>query len=94
MPAGTDVEGMRKWINDVFLEGDLPKHRAKFSFPYQHPVQKVKKEIITIDAPGGDDHFDLWIYETETRTSSSRPAILMFHGGGWIHGNPGGDESK
>lgn len=94
MPSGTDVEGMRKWINEVFLEGDLPKHRANFDFQYRRPVRKVNKEIISISAFDDDAKFDLWVYQAENPLGAPRPAVLMFHGGGWIHGNPAGDEGK
>jgi acetyl esterase/lipase len=44
-----------------------------------------------------DEIFDLWIYNVALSRNEEtilRPAILMLHGGGWIHGNPLGDEGK
>lgn len=98
MPSGTDVEGMRRWVDEVFVTGELAKHRAKFDFEYRRPRREVKKEIITISPlDDGENAFDLWVYEVPSTPEdevSSRPAILMFHGGGWIHGNPAGDEGN
>lgn len=93
MPSGTDVEGMRRWVDDTFIKGELAKHRAQHSFQYRRPVRETTKEIVTISPnDDGENAFDLWVYEVPTQETSSRPAILMFHGGGWIHGNPAGDE--
>lgn len=87
---------MRKWVKEVFLDGELAKLRANADFEFRRPRQDVKKEIISIKTTDNTEMFDLWVYQPTSATggSTSRPAVLMFHGGGWIHGNPGGDESK
>ena len=96
MPPGDDVQAMRKWVKDVFLGGALTEFREKFDIKLRRPKQKIKKEIVSIKTSDGSGTFDLWIYTPATGGTGGkpRPAILMFHGGGWIHGDPSGDESK
>jgi acetyl esterase/lipase len=97
MPSGTDVLGMREWIKATLMSDILLKHRAKAELNLRNPKKKVNKEIITIKSSDGDEIFDLWIYKvalSRSEETTPRPAILMLHGGGWIHGNPLGDEGK
>lgn len=93
MPSGTDVDGMREWVNNVMAKGPLAEHRAKLGIKLRRPPQEVGKNIITVKATDGDDEYGIWVYEPAAATTQ-RPAILMLHGGGWIHGNPVGDEGK
>lgn len=96
MPSGTDVLGMRKWINETFLSSDLNKYREDFEIELQNPRQEINADIINVKCSDGQGEFALWVYEPTTSGTSdkSRPAILMMHGGGWIHGNPLGDEGE
>ncbi|VUC23414.1 unnamed protein product [Clonostachys rosea] len=91
MPSGTDVDGMRKWVDDVMVRGPLAEHRAKLEIKRRRDPQEVGKNIITVNATDGDGEYGIWVYEP-TAAAALRPAILMLHGGGWIHGNPAGDE--
>jgi acetyl esterase/lipase len=99
MPQGTDVEGMRRWVGEVFENEAFLESRRNIDIKRRRPVQNIRKTIMPAPCLG-DDHqsFDLWIYEpiNETKDAGTqlRPAVLMFHGGGWIHGNPVGDECE
>ena len=95
MPSGTDVLGTRKWIKTTFMSDALLEHRAKAKLNLRLPKRKVNKEIVTITSSEGDETCDLWIYQVAhsgSDKSTPRPAILMLHGGGWVHGSPLGDE--
>ncbi|CAH0020336.1 unnamed protein product [Clonostachys rhizophaga] len=92
MPSGTDVDGMREWVNNVMVKGPLAEYRAKLDIKLRRPPQEVGKNIITVNATDGDGEYGIWVYEP-TAAGARRPAILMLHGGGWIHGNPAGDEA-
>ncbi|CAG9998470.1 unnamed protein product [Clonostachys byssicola] len=92
IPSGIDVHGMREWINNVMVKGPLAEHRAKLDIKLRRPPQEVGKNIITLKATDGDGEYGIWVYEP-IGAGVRRPAILMLHGGGWIHGNPAGDEA-
>lgn len=99
MPPGDDVPGMRRWVQELFMSEGYNKERARFRSQFPQDLPKVNKSIVTVSPSGEkDENFDLWIYESPPNKQSSgstlRPAILMFHGGGWIHGNPIGDEGQ
>ena len=97
IPSGTDVQGMRRWINEVFLGEPLTAERAKVEIERRRPRQKINKTITSIKCSGSsNDGFGLYIYEPliddAGHKPTPRPAIMMLHGGGWIHGTPLGDE--
>ncbi|KAH8802765.1 alpha/beta hydrolase domain-containing protein [Xylogone sp. PMI_703] len=85
----TDHIAMRQWLKDVYVT--LPKApQVKRTRP---PVP-----INTRDIPityGADNHFRIRIYDPSEDGASReelRPALIMIHGGGWIHGYPEVDE--
>ena len=97
MPDGTDVKAMRKWVEAVFTNPEFLQYQRTVNIRRGKAVQTITKTIVSI--PCSDESgqsFDLWIYEPAKvgleDGGNERPAILMFHGGGWIHGNPSGDE--
>jgi acetyl esterase/lipase len=96
-PSGTDVEGMRKWVDETFGSGLLDEDRAKCEIRRRQPKAIIDKKVVSIiPSDGSNIGFELWIYQSAKRESitRARPAILMFHGGGFIHGSPLGDERK
>ena len=93
-PSGTDVQGMRKWVKEVFAEGLLPAYRDKFEIKLRRPRQNVQKRSIFVHCSDGSGDFEMWAYEPAAKSTSPRPAILMFHGGGWIHGDPSADDGQ
>ncbi|KAK5545084.1 hypothetical protein LTR46_004808 [Exophiala xenobiotica] len=96
-PAGTDIPGMRRWVQELFTSEVYAKEKARFKVRRRRPVAEVGRSIVSVPcSDGSDECFNLWIYEPQNEEASprpkSRPAILMLHGGGWIHGTPIGDE--
>jgi acetyl esterase/lipase len=79
---------MRKWLEDVYVK--LPKAPQ---------IKRIRPqvEISVKDVPvtyGVDDHFTIRVYEPieEAASRKLQPALIMLHGGGWIHGYPEIDE--
>jgi acetyl esterase/lipase len=85
----TDHIAMRQWLVDVY---------TKFSLEPQ--VKRVRTEVnVKIsDVPityGTENHFSVRVYNPCSEDhQGQRAALLMFHGGGWIHGVPQMDEGK
>ena len=99
LPQGDDVSGMRRWVQEVFSSKGYNEEKARFQSKYQQRANRVTKSVIPVPiSAGSDECFDLWIYEPLSDEKNSRiklrPAIFMFHGGGWIHGSPIGDEGE
>ncbi|OAP60659.1 hypothetical protein AYL99_05661 [Fonsecaea erecta] len=93
IPGGTDVQAMRYWIDNVFLKGPLAEHRARCDIQRRQPEAKIDiSEVFVQCSDGGRDTFVIRVYQPEKSSKQLRPAILMLHGGGWIHGKPSGDE--
>ncbi|KIW99742.1 uncharacterized protein Z518_11155 [Rhinocladiella mackenziei CBS 650.93] len=98
IPNGTDVRLMRRWIDEVFLRGPLAEYRARINIKRRRPITKVDVQDVSVLCSGTSrESFGIRVYnprlvERESKIHS-RPAVLMFHGGGWIHGNPLGDEN-
>lgn len=95
MPDGTDVEAMRRWVRDVFQSEGWAREKARFQIKRRRPTTSISKTIESVPCPDtSGEHFDLWIYEPQSTAIASepRPVLLMFHGGGWIHGSPIADE--
>lgn len=95
IPHGTDVPSMRRWIDEVLLQGPLAEYRAKVNIKQQRSTADV--DVYNVSVPCSDssnNSFGIRVYEPDLPNSQSKPAVLMFHGGGWIHGNPLGDESQ
>jgi hypothetical protein len=86
-----DHIGMRKWLAEVYLR--LRAEPQTTRVRTRTPVA-VKNVPITY---GSDNNFSVRIYDPTPDTgkeSSLRPALLMFHGGGWVHGFPEVDEGE
>lgn len=67
--------------------------------PNAPQVKRIRPqvEILVKDVPvtyGADDHFLIRVYEPieEVKSRKPRPALIVLHGGGWIHGHPEVDE--
>lgn len=96
VPSGTDVQGMRRWIKEVYLDPVLIEARNKCNFNRRRPQQKVNKTVVSVkSSDGSGETFELWIYQTDDKPPArGKPALMMLHGGGWIHGTPLCDEGK
>jgi hypothetical protein len=95
VPHGANVYGMRKWIQEELLEGPLAEHRNGCKVERRRPeVPVLAHDVRVACADGSGDEFGMRVYEPQIPAETPRPAILMFHGGGWIHGDPRGDDCK
>ena len=95
VPHGTDVQGMRRWIEEKLLDGALWEHRNNCKIQRRRPEVPVDIQDLQIPCTDGSgDHFGIRVYQPRLETEQLRPAILMFHGGGWIHGDPRGDDCE
>lgn len=95
MPHGADVYGMRKWINEELLNGRLAEHRNSCKIERRRPEVDVLIHDVRVPCmDGSGDSFGMRVYEPQNGSDASRPVILMYHGGGWIHGDPRGDDCK
>ena len=97
IPSGIDVVGMRHWINEVFLKNPVAEWRAKCDINRRRSPATLNKYNISVPClDPSQGSFGIRVYEPSTEgaepNARNRPAILMYHGGGWIHGNPQGDE--
>jgi acetyl esterase/lipase len=80
---------MRKWLEDVYMP--LPKAPRIKRIRSQVAIQ-ITNIPITYNR---DNHFSIRIYDPIDKEASRerlRPAVIMLHGGGWIHGHPEVDE--
>jgi acetyl esterase/lipase len=84
-----DYVGMRKWLVDVYMK--VPKE------PEARRV-RTRTSVAIKDVPityASDNNFSIRVYDPTPdagKEGSLRPALLMIHGGGWIHGFPEIDE--
>lgn len=97
IPSGIDVVGMRHWINEVFLKNPVAEWRSKCDISRRRPCARVNKYDISVPcSDSSQGSFSIRVYEPEFEgekmNARKRPAVLMYHGGGWIHGTPQGDE--
>lgn len=85
----TDEVAMRKWLVDEYIKWPkTPPATARVRKPVEIQAKTVK--IIY----GDDNHFAVRVYNPSTQGSCLRPALLMLHGGGWIHGFPEVEEGN
>lgn len=74
------------------------------NFPRGPPADCRRRPLAEIDIKnvfinyGTDDNFRVRVYvplvEDAQSHISGKPALIMYHGGGWIHGYPEVDEGK
>ncbi|KAH6668432.1 alpha/beta hydrolase domain-containing protein [Halenospora varia] len=83
----TDHIAMRQWLADVYTK-----------FPSEPQAKRVRTQVgvkIT-NVPityGAENHFSIRVYDPSSEVhKGQRAALLMFHGGVWIHGVPQMDE--
>lgn len=83
-PDPTDHIKAREWLETIYK----PMPKTPKPTCYARCSTPVKIRDVTVSY-GSDDHFNVRVYEPEetaTPTQTVLPAILAFHGGGWIHG--------
>ena len=85
----TDHIAMRQWLKDEYM----PLQKAPRIKRSRTPVSIDIKNVPIIY--GEDNHFSIRVYDPVNKESPSdrlRPALIMLHGGGWVHGYPEVDE--
>lgn len=86
---------MRKWLDDTYI--NLPKEPKTQAHRTRSPVTI---EITDVLVPSDDEkHFSIRVYDPipQSKLESAeelRPAVILYHGGGWIHGFPKGDDGN
>lgn len=91
---------MRIWIEEALLNGPLAEQRNSSVLERRRKALPVDIHNLSIPCAkrGDGSSFGVRVYnprmEPEEQNSRPRPAILMFHGGGWIHGRPEGDDGE
>jgi hypothetical protein len=70
-------------------------------FTYDRAVQckRMRQEVEVVAANvsvsyGEKETFGIRVFEPQGEVEGLRPAIIMYHGGGWSHGSPRNDEGK
>ncbi len=79
---------MRQWLREVYT-----------TFPSEPDVERVRSRVqidtqTTSIIHGNGDKFRVRIYNPIVEDGRILSALLMFHGGGWIHGFPEMDEGN
>lgn len=89
----SNVQVMRRWFKDNGCNFDL-KPRCE---PLKTPVRvEVSIENVKYGEDGGEQ-FQVRIYDPQDGSGSEdvyRPALIMYHGGGWVLGDPTADEGE
>ncbi|ORX36967.1 Alpha/Beta hydrolase protein [Kockovaella imperatae] len=89
IPSGLDYVGMRRWLKDSYEKVD-----RKFNHHSWRTPTRVSKSEVMLENGDDEGSFRCVIWEPEevATDETSRPVILMYHGGGFIHGFPELDE--
>lgn len=86
IPQESDYEAMRAWDKTRFHDYDRNPHcrRRRSAVP-------VAVEDVTVEY-GKAEKFGIRIYNPEVQSDALRPILLMYHGGGFTHGDSTSDE--
>ncbi|EXJ76589.1 uncharacterized protein A1O5_01097 [Cladophialophora psammophila CBS 110553] len=87
IPDESDIIAMREWSQVGYHEYNrVPQCKAtRSSVPVE--TQSVPVQY------GEDGKFNIRIYDPiDSQAKNLRPALVMFHGGGWVQGSPTSDE--
>lgn len=81
----------REWVKDVVMKFA----RGPPAYCRRRPLAEVAIKDVSITY-GNDDTFRVRVYvpAVEEANNAPRPALVMYHGGGWIHGYPEVDEGN
>jgi acetyl esterase/lipase len=82
-----DVPAARQWLEDVVM--NLPRGPPATAF--RRPVAELKIENAIV-MYSEDQSFRIRIYSPTSPNQGKRPALVLYHGGGWVHGYPEVDE--
>ncbi|KFG81837.1 alpha/beta hydrolase domain-containing protein [Metarhizium anisopliae] len=88
-----DEKIARKWVDEVIMK--FP--RGPPADCHRRPLAKIAIKNVSITYGSDDATFRVRVYvpaAEDMQSVPSRPALIMYHGGGWIHGYPEVDEGK
>ncbi|KAJ4862654.1 alpha/beta hydrolase fold domain-containing protein [Trichoderma breve] len=78
---------MRKWLTEEYITWPkTPPVEAR-----SRAISKIHIQTVPVTYEDGNQ-FAVRVYDPEIKDSSPRPALIMYHGGGWVHGFPEVDE--
>jgi acetyl esterase/lipase len=86
IPGDTDYKAWRQWDRTEFFT-----YNRKPQCKPSRPVVEVKITDAQVRY-SESDQFRIRVYEPQDGLEGKRPALLMYHGGGWSHGDPTNDE--
>ncbi|KAG9500647.1 hypothetical protein J7337_009129 [Fusarium musae] len=87
LPNEADVPAARQWLDNVVM--NLPRGPPATAF--RQPIEQLKIENVIVTY-GGDQSYRVRIYSPISPSQGGRPALILYHGGGFIHGYPEVDE--
>lgn len=91
LESQSDIQAMRSWFkNNKF---DL-RPRCQ---PSKAPVPVNVGNINAKNGDGEEEKFMIRVYEPQDGSRPEgilRPALIVYHGGGWVLGDPTADEGK
>jgi acetyl esterase/lipase len=80
---------MRKWLAEEYMT--LP--RTPPTEARSRSTANIHTETIPTSY-GDGNQFSVRVYNPTADDDGLRPALIMYHGGGWIHGFPEVDEGN
>ncbi|KAL7929991.1 alpha/beta-hydrolase [Trichoderma chlorosporum] len=82
-----DYVEMRKWLAEEYITWP----RAPPTQSRSRAISHIHIETLPVIYENGHQ-FTVRVYSPTTENSKLRPALIMYHGGGWVHGFPEVDE--
>jgi acetyl esterase/lipase len=89
----SDVQVMRRWFKNNARKIDLRPR----CHPLKTPVPVNVGDVNVKYGDGGKEKFMVRVYDPQDGSGSEgvlRPALIMYHGGGWVLGDATADEGK
>ena len=88
VPREIDYRGMREWEQNDFHNFNSKPRCERYQTPVTVTVADVKIEY------GDNAQFGVRIYNPQDESQVLRPIIIMYHGGGFTHGDSTSDEGE
>ncbi|KAL2402451.1 hypothetical protein ABEF95_002504 [Exophiala dermatitidis] len=82
MPSPLDFQAWREYDRTEYHNYDREVHCKRTR-------TKVPVTVTTVRVSYGENNeFGIHVFEPQHEDAGARPAVLMYHGGGWSHGDP------
>ncbi|KAJ4531508.1 hypothetical protein HRR80_009470 [Exophiala dermatitidis] len=82
MPSPLDFQAWREYDRTEYHNYDREVHCKRTRTKVPVTVTKV------LVSYGENNEFGIHVFEPQHEDAGARPAVLMYHGGGWSHGDP------